>query len=336
MQTIDFTFDWAELAFASKKPLNELDAVFVAASRDMSVRRIAAVVKEYIPKANLIVGIAKEPYIDGFDGQPQFKTLQHSNELQELINKVNDSPSRHKIYTLHYFQREAKYIFEKVRFKKVLLVNGSWQHSFHVRAEYYALVNNHVGYSYISPFVDENEAHDYESLIYKDFTNDVWPKDPTGPQTEMQMLKHAEQSAKLSFDHTFQTGATLGKRIGKSNRYIFLANSYNKIVPLQTYALLYGAEREKHYSPVNDLNYYDTVHAEVIMLLETQKGRLDISGSTLFINLLPCPHCARMLTQTDIAEIVFSQDHSDGYAIQMLEKAGKKVRRIIPGKRLEL
>lgn len=336
MQTIDFTFDWSGLAFASKKPLKDLDAIFVAAPREMSIRRITLLFKEYIPKANLIIGIAKEPYIDGFDGQPQFKALQHSDELQELINKVNESPSRHKIYTLHYFQREAQYIFEKIRFQRVLLVNGSWQHSFHTRAEYYAIVNNKIEYSYISPFIDESEAHEHELAVNKKLQAEAWPKTPSGPQTENQMLALANQSAKLSFDHTFQTGVTLGKRIGKSNKYIFLTHAYNKVVPFQTYAMLYGAEREKHFSPVNDLNFYDTVHAEVMMLIEVQKSRLDIGGSTLFINLLPCPHCARMLTQTDVSEIVYSQVHSDGYAIQMLEKDGKKVRRIVPDNKPEL
>lgn len=329
MQTIDFTFDWSELAFASKKPLKELDATFVLAPRDMSVKRITNLVKEYIPKANLVIGIAKESYIDGFEGQPQFKTLRHTEELQELINKVNNSPSRYKIYTLHYFQRDAKYILEKAGFKRVLLINSSWNNSFHTREEYYVLVSEKINFKFLSPFVDEQEAVDYESKITRDVISEFWPADPTGPQSEKQLIELSLRSAKLTFEHGFQTGAVLGKRIGKSNKYIFLANSFNKVVPFQTYAMHYGAEREKHFSPVNDLNYYDTVHAEVMMLVEVLKNRIDLSGTTLFINLMPCPHCARMLTQTNIEEFVYSIDHSDGYAINMLENAGKKVRRIL-------
>jgi hypothetical protein len=36
-----------------------------------------------------------------------------------------------------------------------------------------------------------------------------------------------------------------------------------------------------------------------------------------------------MFCETDIAEFVYSEDHSAGYAIALLEKAGKKVRRVI-------
>ena len=49
----------------------------------------------------------------------------------------------------------------------------------------------------------------------------------------------------------------------------------------------------------------------------------------MFINLMPCPTCARMLAMTDIEEFVYSIDHSDGYAVKMLEAAGKKVRRVV-------
>ena len=34
-----------------------------------------------------------------------------------------------------------------------------------------------------------------------------------------------------------------------------------------------------------------------------------------------------MLCETGISEIVYSLDHSDGYAVKLLEKAGKTVRR---------
>ncbi len=231
---------------------------------------------------------------------------------------------------MHYFQREVRYILEKGGFKKVLLVNGSWQYAFHNREEYYALVNNRIPFAHISPFVDEAEARSYDATISKDVRAELWPADPIGEFSDVEMLDLAKRSAKLTFENSFQTGTVLGKKAGPGSKYNCLAHSCNEVVPFQTYAMHYGAERESHYSPVNDLNYYDTVHAEVMMIIEMQKRKLDIVGTTLFINLLPCPHCARMLAQTDIMEFVYIEDHSDGYAIRMLEAAGKKVRRVVP------
>src|SRR5260221_559617 len=136
-------FDWSELAFASKRPLNELRAVFIAAPRELSAKRFTQLVKEYLPKANLVLGTAKEKYVDGFDGQPQFRMLE-KDSVDTTIGLVNASAAKHKIYTLSYFQRELPYILEKIDFTNVLLVNGSWQFSFHLRPEYYTLVRRGI------------------------------------------------------------------------------------------------------------------------------------------------------------------------------------------------
>ncbi len=88
-----------------------------------------------------------------------------------------------------------------------------------------------------------------------------------------------------------------------------------------------GALRERHFSPPNDLNYYDTVHAEVELLLEAQRQKLSLKNTSLCINLLPCPTCSRMIASSDILEVVYAFDHSEGYAVSLLERAGKIVRR---------
>jgi deoxycytidylate deaminase len=72
------------------------------------------------------------------------------------------------------------------------------------------------------------------------------------------------------------------------------------------------------------------------MVVKAQSQGVDLKGATLFINLLPCPHCARALALTGLAEIVYSQDHSAGYAITLFEQMDKKVRRLLPEQQPEL
>ena len=142
------------------------------------------------------------------------------------------------------------------------------------------------------------------------------------------MLEVAQQAATHSYDFGgFQIGVSLGRK--KGSAYQLLATSHNTVVPFETYAMHNGAAREQHFSPMNDLNHYDTIHAEVAMIIKASREHIDLTGTTLFINLLPCPMCARMFTQTDIAEFIYSQHHSSGYGLKMLELAGKKVRRIV-------
>jgi deoxycytidylate deaminase len=314
-------FDWNELAFASKKPVNELNATFIAAPRELSPARFRQMVKQYLPQGNVLLGLAKEKYVLGLEGESQFETLQ-ANSVSPLIEKVNASESKHKVYTLAYFQRDLPFILEKLDLARLVLVNGSWYRVFHLRPEYYTLVNRKIPFEKVSPFVDEDEAKAYaEAFSPPPLSAKVGDK-----LTEEQMLGVAQEVAKRSFDFGgFQTGVALGRN--SDAKYELLATAFNRVVPYQTYAMHHGAARELHFSPANDLNYYDTNHAEVELLAEVLRSRLNLAGTTLFINLLPCPTCARMLAATDIAEIVYQQDHSDGYAIGMLEQSGKLVRR---------
>ncbi|HSX28794.1 MAG TPA: deaminase [Candidatus Saccharimonadales bacterium] len=316
-----YDLDWSQLAFGSKKPLSALQATFIAAPRELSSKRLASLVKTYLPKGNIVLGLAKEQFVDGFDGQPQFRTLQKTS-IQKLLDKINAASPTHKIYTLSYFQREAKYILEKAEFQKVILVNGSWFRSFHTREEYYTLANRQLPYELVSPFVDEDEARAYEQRIAPELPVPKLRKN----LTEAEMMQAAAEAAKSSFDYSFQTGVALGKKTKAG--YSLLATTFNKVIPFQTYAMHYGASREKHFSPPHDLNHYDAVHAEVELLVKAQKEGTNLKGTTLFINLLPCPACARMFCETDIKELVYAHDHSDGYAVEMLEKEGKTVRRI--------
>lgn len=319
-------FDWGDLAFGSKQPVNKLNATFIAAPRAISADRFKQLIKTYLPKGNIVLGIAQEDFVVGLEGQPQFSMLRQSS-VQAIVDKVNASPLKYKIYTLHYFQRETKYIFEKLKFTKVLLVNGSWRYSFHHTPGYYALANRHIPHEYISPFTDEAEALAYDRWAAKELDRHLKRVLPAGGyRTEAEMLALAREVAKCSFDYTYQTGVVLGKKTAQG--YTLIGWAFNRVVPYQTYALHHGSLREKNFSPANDLNFYDTVHAEGELFIGCLKKKIDLEDTTLFINLLPCPTCGRMISETGVAEIVYNLDHSDGYTLGMLERAGKTVRRI--------
>lgn len=317
-------FSWSDLAFGDTAPVNRLKATFIAAPRELSPARFKELIKQYLPAGNILLGLAEEDYVLGFENQPQFKVLRAAT-VAPLIERVNSASSRHKIYSLTYRQRDSKYVFEKLRFRRVVLVNGSWKYAFHTQAPYYVLANRHVPYDMVSPFTDETEARAFEQRT-EPLVQERLPK--AGRYDERGMLAAAALAASGSYDYSFQTGVALGR--GQGNDYELLLASYNRVVPYQTYAMHHGAARERHFSPMHDLNHYDTNHAEVELLIEAGRSKLDLAGTTAFINLLPCPTCARMFSATDIATFVYTEDHSDGYAVKLLEASGKTVRRLVP------
>lgn len=319
-----YDMTWVDYAFASKKPIRDLHATFVAAPRQLSETRIKQLIKAYLPNGNLIFGIANEAHIDGFGHNPGFRTLQRA-DLQAIMLKVNASSPSHKVYTLHYSQSDLQYILDKIKFRQVLLVRGSWHTVFHTSPAFYALAKQGIPFEYISPFADETEAQAYAKTIEPQITK-TYPMpdaEESFPPEIYQTL--TEFAAAHSLDYTFQTGAVLAKRSDK--RYKLLAWSYNQVVPYQTYAMHHGNSREVNFSPPGDLNHYDSVHAEMNLLITAAKQGISLKDTTMFVNLMPCPTCARALSQTDIAEFVYAVDRSADYAISLLSAAGKAVHR---------
>lgn len=316
-----YDFDWAELAFSSKRPLSSLKASFIAAPREISEARFVQLVKEYLPKGHILLGLAKEDYVEGLEGQPQFAMLR-SKTIQKTIDMIN-TKSDHKVYTLTYFQRELDTIIEKLTPPRTVFVNGSWHYSFHTRSTYYLLAKRGIPYQLVSAFSDEAEARAYEKATTKKIEVSL----PDILMTDEEIIELTDEVAKGSYDYGFQTGTVLAKKV--KDGYEPLLSAFNAVVPYQTYALLNGASRETHLSPTNDANHYDTIHAEMALLVQAQKKSIPLKGTTLFVNLMPCPNCARTLAETDIAEVVYRFDHSEGYAVDLLQKTNKTVRRIV-------
>lgn len=296
--------------------------IFIAAPRELSARRFTEIIKHYLPKGSIVLGISSEPYVMGFENQPQFRMLEQAT-VQPIVDKIAASNSPYKVTILTYSQNELANIVKRLhKDQRVLLVNGSWKYAFHNSESYKILSANSVSIKFISPFVDEAEAHEYEA------SHSVTADLPSQGAllTESEMFAVADTVSLQSYDYSFQTGVALGKK--QNDKYAFMAAAFNKVIPYQTYALHYGNSREKHLSPPSDTNHYDTIHAEMALLVEALRSGIDLKGATLFINLLPCPNCARTLSQTDIGEIIYRLDHSDGYAANLFKLCGKKVKRV--------
>lgn len=297
------------------------DTIFIAAPREMSLARFKQIIKRYLPKASIVLGISKEPYVAGFEGQPQF-AMMDLRAVQPVIDRVNAvSPGSIRVHA--YNQSELAAVVAVHAFKRVLLVNGSWRYTFQNHSAYQVLTERGIPFKYLSPFVDEDEARTYEKS--HTYVASLPEKDAILSETEM--LAAAAEAAKQSYDYSFQTGVAIGRQTDEG--YHYLLDAFNKVVPYQAYALHHGNSREKHVSDVQDTTYYDTIHAEMHLLVRALDEGVTLKDATLFINLLPCPSCARTLSQTGINEVVYMNDHSGGYGKMILEASGKTVRQYI-------
>jgi deoxycytidylate deaminase len=316
MATDKYDYDWSKIAFTHENPLRGRAHTFIAVSRDMSDERIKQIIRQYLPLGSIIWGIAKESYISGFEGQPQFATLS-LEKLQAWVDKTNKS-SKHKIFILRYNQQDLVHILKPIKAKLHVFVRGSWQHTFHTGAVYYKLVERHKKFEFISPFVSDAEAKEYAKKTK--LLSFVTPKSPL---TSAQAMDAVSDIAKASYDHSFQVGAMLATAAG--GKYSYIAHAHNAVVPYETYAMHHGFTREDNPSPPQDLNHYDTVHAEMMLLI----GLVVPKSSTLFINVMPCPTCARAIVASGISEVYYHLDHSNAYALKLFEASGIRTQRVV-------
>lgn len=313
------SYSLEDLSDADKQELRALHATFIAAPRSMSQARLVDFIKQELEKRHVVFGVAEEAYVDGFEGQAQFQMLPPA-QVMPLADKINQAGLPHKLIVLPYAQADVDDVIRLVRPNNVVLVRGSWHLVFHRRSTYALLVKRGIPFSFVSPFLHEQEAKDYLSAVK-----------PKGQSFRKQrgdraaMLALAAEVARQSYDYSFQTGAVLAESIGDA--YTVVDAACNEVVPYQTYALHFGNSREDNLSPAHDANHYDTIHAEMNLLVRALKNGRNFEGKTLFINMLPCPSCARTLVKTGLTEVVYHEVHSDGYAVKLFEHAGIKTRK---------
>jgi len=111
-----------------------------------------------------------------------------------------------------------------------------------------------------------------------------------------------------------------------------LAVAFNRVVPYQAYQMHFGSIREKNHIPAQEmLETQLTNHAEVEILELARRQRINLKGATFYINIFPCPICAKMLSRTEINGITYSQDHNLGNDIgyKVLKISGKKIKRVV-------
>ena len=316
-----FFFRYETTESEERDYLREQRATFVMAPREMSRERLLQIIKAYIPHGNIVFGVSYEPYVEGFDGQTQFRMLD-KNPVVDVAQKIASSDSPRSLTVLEYSQETVDDVIRMLRPRHLVIVRGSYRFAFHRRSIYRLLTKRHIPFELISPFVDEVEARRYEHQIISGWDDPV----ALTPGDDMMMFDLADQISHRSFDYCFQTGCVLSTK-SEGGMYQPIVATYNQVIPFHTYALHYGSAREENLSDLHDTNHYDTIHAEMAALVQMTRQPQGMQNLTLHIGLLPCPNCARTLSQTGLREVVYRLDHSDGYAADLFSKCNIIVRK---------
>jgi dCMP deaminase len=313
------TYDWNKLSDKDKKNLAALKKVtFIAGPVLMGTKRIDQILTNLSDSA-VLFGCLKDEWIPGLEGFLQFAPLK-----VEKLNKLK-SREAEKLAVLNHFQKDLKYIIRELKPKIVVFINGSWFQQIHYRKEFWEAVNIAAKIRLETPFTSEYEAKRFAKKIEAIYEAEkLYSK--SKKYSDKEIFQILEKKRRHSWDWCGQPTAAL-VRNGR-----ILALTHNRVMPYQAFQMHEGSIREKLQVPAQEMiETHLTNHAEVEMLEVARRGKIRLENTSLYMNIFPCPVCAKMLARTPIKRIVYEQDHNLGNTIgyKVLEASGVKIRRVV-------
>lgn len=78
-------------------------------------------------------------------------------------------------------------------------------------------------------------------------------------------------------------------------------------------------------TPMNSSDAQDTIHAEMNAILKVG-NKDDLKGAKLFIELMPCPWCAKVIAESGIGEVSCKLVHNGGHAAELFKEMGVRMK----------
>lgn len=95
----------------------------------------------------------------------------------------------------------------------------------------------------------------------------------------------------------------------------------------------YKSECNKECDTCKDAKFItrdDVVHAEENAIAKIAKSTMSCEGATMYVTCAPCARCARLILQSGITEVYYSDTYHTTDGIEILKKGGVKTNYFIP------
>ncbi len=273
----------------------------------------------------LLFGCLKDEWIPGLEESLQFKPLPFEVCGKNISKLTKDEKQIKSIAILKHFHKDTKYIIKELKPFKVMFINGSWAGQIHYQSFYWKACDVGAKIELISPFTSDREARRFAMKVCKEYEKTkLYSK--TKKYGEKEIFQILNKKRKQSWDWIGQVASALVKG-GK-----ILALEHNKVLPYEAYQMHNGSIRERMQIPSQEMIETQlTNHSECEVLESARRRKLNLKGSKLYVNLFPCPVCAKILSRTEIDEIVYCKDYNLGNDIgyKILKMMGKKLKRVV-------
>lgn len=76
---------------------------------------------------------------------------------------------------------------------------------------------------------------------------------------------------------------------------------------------------------LNNETYWYVLHAEANAILKVAKSSQSTDGATLYVTMSPCKECSKLVIQSGIKRVIYSEEYRDTAGLIILREAGVDV-----------
>lgn len=135
---------------------------------------------------------------------------------------------------------------------------------------------------------------------------------------DIKMMEEAYKEAEKSSDWWRQIGAVLVK-----DKEIIIRGN-NKDLPSDYTPYQVGEVRD-FFKAGERQELANTIHAEQKIIAEAAKSGISLQGTSLYVNIFPCPVCAKLIAFSGIKNLYFGEGGSNFDAKKVLDAAGVRI-----------
>jgi len=168
------------------------------------------------------------------------------------------------------------------------------------------------------------EKVEWESVFLRWDKSKILSEQPLGnipisqDSFDIKMMEEAYKEAEESSDWWRQIGAVLVK-----NKTI-LSRAYNQDIPSGHTPYQVGEVRD-FFKAGERQELASTIHAEQKIVAEAAKKGISLEGTSLYVNIFPCPVCAKLIAFSGIKNLYFGEGGSNFDAKKVLDSAGVNI-----------
>lgn len=107
-----------------------------------------------------------------------------------------------------------------------------------------------------------------------------------------------------------------------------MLSSHNRYVPSDDTAEIEGDIRSQS-NRGTSIEYANAQHAEASVVAQAAREGIKLEGKTCLVSTFPCPVCAKLLAQSGITKVIFSEGYATGDGQSILRQAGVSIVKLV-------